>query len=591
MISLKSETGEETILLEEFEARVRQGLIEPSTPVRFPILTGERWVDARDLDVFRRLYAPARIHFARSFSLARFPFVTASLVGIQVLLFFGVAGARFALTVDPLIAAGAKNQPNILELGETWRLLSANFLHRDVLHLFFNMFFLFNVGGAMENAYRLRDYLLILVAAALSTTLLSCAMSSLPSVGASGMVLGLFGAASVFGYKYSDILPKKYRRYFGGAVLPYALFILYVGLASPDTDNWGHLGGLLGGMIASLPLDPKLLHLGQPRRPLLIRNASLIALVAIIALTLAIGPLIKMNGPRLHTLEVSEVGLTVAYPALWSEGENHLGYPSWGNNLGATLGLRAERRSTDPARLDRIRQRFLDDLKKHEQDGDITAVDILAESPVKIEGAKAIELRIGLESRAGPQLTRNVLIERGYYSYIVALSSPLPYAKSYEPIFERMLDSIHLSEPSSLVKARTVVTTFPGMSSAHVELGDELASIGSVKAAAQSYQRALQALPEQEDALYGLAKLAADYEGDLEDAEKIAEALYEQHPAQHPKKAGYAALLADLRWRLGQLDAACAVLQETLDRASEPPEDLRERLRSLKCGSSALLER
>jgi membrane associated rhomboid family serine protease len=587
VISLRSETGEETIPLDEFETRVREGLIEPSSQVRFPILTGERWVDARELDVFRRLYAPARIHFARSFTLARFPTVTVSLIAIQVILFFGVAGARWALTVDPLIAAGAKNQPNILELGETWRLLTANFLHRDVLHLFFNMFFLFNVGGAMENAYRLQDYLLILLVSALATTVFSSAMSTLPSVGASGVVLGLFGAASVFGYKYSDILPKKYRRYFGGAVLPYALFILYVGLASPDTDNWGHLGGLLGGIVAALPLDPRLLHLAGPRRSIFLRNIPAVLAVVLIVVTVTIGPVVRMFGPRLRTFESPEIGLAISYPALWSVGENHLGYPSWGNNLGTTLGLRAESRTTHPARLTEIRERFLGELKKREQDGDITAVEVLDERPVSLDGGKAIELRISLESRAGPQVTRNILIERGYYWYTISFSSPLAYAKGYEPIFDLMAQEIRLTEPMTLVKARTVVSTFPGMSSAHVELGRELAAIGSMKAAAQSYQRALQALPEQADALYGLAKLAHDYEGDLDDAEKIAESLYELRP----EEAGYAALLADLRLRLGQVDGACAVLQESLDRISDPPEDLRERLRALKCGSSAFLER
>lgn len=587
VISLRGESGEETIPLEEFEARVRQGLIEPSAQVRFAILTGDRWVDARELDVFRRLYAPARIHFARSFTLAQFPWVTVGLVAIQVLLFFGVAGARWALTVDPLIAAGAKNQPNILELGETWRLLTANFLHRDVLHLFFNMFFLFNVGGAMENAYRLQDYLLILLASALGTTVFSSAMSTLPSVGASGIVLGLFGAASVFGYKYSDILPKKYRRYFGGAVLPYALFILYVGLASRDTDNWGHLGGLVGGMSAALFLDPRLLHLGGPRRSFILRNIPGMCAVILVLLVLLIGPAVRAFGPTLRTFESPELGLAISYPALWSVGENHLAYPSWGNNLGTTLGLRAEPRTTHPAKLSEMRERFLGELKKREQDGDITAVEVLSERPVAIDGGKAVELRITLESRAGPQVTRNLLIERGYYWYVVSFSSPLAYARGYEPIFDRMMSEVRLTEPMSLVKARTLVSTFPGMSSAHVELGRELASIGSVKAAAQSYQRALQALPEQADALYGLAKLAHDYEGDLEDAEKIAEGLYELRPDE----AGYAALLADLRLRLGQVDGACAVLQETLDRVVDPPEDLRERLRALKCGSSAFLER
>lgn len=586
MISLRVGQGEETISLEEFESRVRQGLIEPSTPVRFPVLTGERWVDARELELFKRLYAPARIHFARSFSLGRFPFVTVALALIQIVLYFGIAGAHRALPPDPLIAAGAKVQPNVLELGETWRLLTANFLHRDVLHLLFNMFFLFNIGGAIENIYRVEDYALILLVSALGTTLLSTMMSTLPSVGASGMVLGLFGCASVFGYRYADILPKRYRRYFGGAALPYALFILYVGLATEDTDNWGHLGGLIGGMAAAFVVEPRLLHLGRPARSSVRAHGSAIAAIALVFATLAAGPLIRASGPRLRELVDVQSGIRIAYPALWSFGENHLGYPSWGNTLGASIGVRAER-PAHPTTLDAIRKRFWGELTKREAEGDITAIQKLDDRPLILNGGNAVELRISLESKAGPQVTRNILVERGYYSYVVSLSSPKSWAQAYEPIFDALVAEIRLIEPEPLVKSRTLVNTFPGMSSAHAELGQQLASIGLVKAAAQSYQRALQARPEQVDALYGLAKLAADYEGDLDDAEKLASNLHEHRP----EDASFAALLADLRFRLGQLDGACAVLQETLDLVPDPPEDLRERLRTLKCRSEAALGR
>jgi membrane associated rhomboid family serine protease len=580
VITLRLESGEETIALEEFEARVRQGQIEPSTKVLFPVLTGEQWVEAGELDVFRRLYAPARIHFARSFSLGRFPIVTMVLVIVQIVLYFGVAGWQRALPPDPLIEAGAKVQPNIVELGETWRLITANLLHRDVLHLFFNMFFLFNVGGAIENIYRAADYALILLVSALATTTLSTAMSTLPSVGASGMVLGLFGCASVFGYKYGDILPARYRRYFGGAALPYALFILYVGLATEDTDNWGHLGGLLGGIAITLFLEPRLLHIGRPRRSAIRAHATAIAAGALIVLTIAFGAIIRLLGPRYHELVDQQSGVGIMYPALWSFGENHVGYPSWGNTLGASIGVRAERRSSKPMRLREIRQSFLDvELQKREQDGDITAVAVLDERPLSVEGGTAIELVISLESKAGPQLTRNVLIERGFYSYKIVLSSPKAWSKAYAPIFDEMIAGVHLLEPEAVQRARTIVNTFPGMSSAHVELAHQLASIGLVKLAAQAYQRALQALPEQADALYGLAKLAADYEGDVEDAEKIALSLHEHRP----EEPSYSALLADLQLRLGQVDGACAVLQETLDLVSDPPEDLRERLRTLKC--------
>lgn len=585
---MRSETGvEETISLEEFEGRVRQGLIEPSTPVRFAVLTGDAWVEARELDVFRRLYAPARIHFARAFTLARFPFLTLLFVALQVVLFFGVAGTHLAVPLDPLMEAGAKARSNILELGETWRLLTANVLHRDILHLVVNMFFLFNVGGAIENAYRPQDYVLLLVVSALCTTVLSTMMSSLPSVGASGIVFGLFGAATVFGYKYRDILPQRYRHYFGGVVLTYALFVLYAGLASKDTDNWGHLGGLMGGMGTALMLEARLLHLGRPARRALHVNASMLIALGLVLVTLGLGVVIRAFGPELVVFESPESGLRIERPSLWATGENHLGYPAWGNGLGASIGLRAERRAHAPVSLPEVREHFLEaELRARERDGDITAVMVREERPLVLKGGRAIELYITLESTAGRQVTRNVLVSRGYYSYVVVLSAPEAYARAYAPIFDRMVLAIQLTEPSTLKDARSRVTTFPGMSSAHVELGRELASIGEVKAAEQSYQRSLQALPEQADALYGLAKLAADYDGDMVSAEKIATRLYEPHP----EEASYAALLADLRQRLGQLDGACAVLQETLDHVSDPQEGLRERLRSLKCGSLGALE-
>jgi rhomboid protease GluP len=588
LISIKGENSEETIPLEEFESRVREGLITPSTLVRFPVLTGDRWVDATELELFRRLYAPARIHFTRAFSLGRFPTVTTILVIVQVLLYFGIAGASRFLALDPLIEAGAKMQPNILELGETWRLLTANLLHRDVLHLLFNMFFLFNVGGTIENAYRVQDYVLILVASALATTCLSTFLSSQPSVGASGMVLGLFGSASVFGYKYSDILPQRYKRYFGGAVLPYAIFILYVGLATKDTDNWGHLGGMIGGLLVTIPLDPKLLHLGRPARSFLRERLPSVLTAIALFVTVAIGPLVAARGPTLRTQTDHASGIELSYPSRWSFGENHLGYPAFGNGLGVSIGVRAERRPSRPMDLAEVRRKFVgEELKKREEEGDIAAVKLLGERPRSIDGAHAVELDITLESRAGPQVTKNVLVERGYYSYAIVLSAPKAWAKKYEPIFAQMIDRFVLIDPEGLVKARQLVATFPGMSSAHAELGRQLASVGRVELAAQAYQRALEALPEQPDALYGLAKLAADYEGDLKNAEKIAADLFEKSP----EEPSYATLLADLRGKLGQIDSACAVLQETLDRSADPPEELRERLRTLRCRSGAWLER
>ena len=71
-------------------------------------------------------------------------------------------GARGALSVSGLLAYGAKATPLILDRGETWRLLSANLLHKDLLHLAFNAFAIWNVGGALERAVRPSDYLALI---------------------------------------------------------------------------------------------------------------------------------------------------------------------------------------------------------------------------------------------------------------------------------------------------------------------------------------------------------------------------------------------------------------------------------------------
>ena len=50
-----------------------------------------------------------------------------------------------------------------------------------------------------------------------------------------------------------------------------------------------------------------------------------------------------------------------------------------------------------------------------------------------------------------------------------------------------------------------------------------------------------------------------------------------------PTDVSHAALLADLKQRLGALEGACDVLQQTLDRLPSPPERLRDRLTSMAC--------
>ncbi len=136
-----------------------------------------------------------------------------------------------------MVRSGGKVGPLVKDLGDLWRLLTANVLHRDALHLGLNMFVLFNVGGALENTYRTLDYLWLLVFTCIATMTTSLLLNDAVTIGASGMVFGCLGGVVAFGLKYRSVLPARYRSILGDAAIPSVLGLLLIGIRSPGVDN------------------------------------------------------------------------------------------------------------------------------------------------------------------------------------------------------------------------------------------------------------------------------------------------------------------------------------------------------------------
>src|SRR2546421_2928755 len=183
------------------------------------------------------------------------PWVTLLFLLACAWVLLAAGGVKGALSVSGLLVYGAKATPLILDRGETWRLLSANLLHKDLLHFAFNAFALWNVGGALERAVRPADYLAVLIFTALGTTLLSAIGSDAISLGASGMAFGVLGAAATFGWRRG--VRGSLRSYFGLRIVPWMLALFAAGLGSAGVDNWGHGGGLLTGALFGCFLSPR----------------------------------------------------------------------------------------------------------------------------------------------------------------------------------------------------------------------------------------------------------------------------------------------------------------------------------------------
>lgn len=535
MIRIRTPAGEETLDLAEFEARVTRGEIPPDTPVSFPLVSGEAFVPARELEIFRGLYSPSRIYFRRYFNLATFPILTLILLLANVVVFaLGqvLFGAGAGQTAD-LVRMGAKAGPLITDLGESWRLLTANFVHRDWLHLTFNLFVLFNVGGALENAYRWFDYVLILLVSALGTTLLSFLGSSAISAGASGMVFGCFGGVVVFGLKYRDIIPRRYRRFFGTSVVPYVLVFLWLGWMSTGIDNWGHLGGLIGGTLTTLALRPKLLDAGADLARRRRRHLGLAG--ALVATVLLAGPLWSRLGLSTVVERDDDSGLEVAHPASWRRAITQLGQLGFSNGLPEPTYVQAlaEIRSP-PIALDALADEwFALQLESKEHGGAIRGVRREPPRSVRVAGEPGLAYRAAFEAlEAGGQVTDYRLdlyvFARGQIAAAVVFLAPERRFPRYAPLFQRMLASVRLTEPRFLRQARAAVLLDGDDPEAGLRLGEAWQRLGEIQRAAQTYRGVLARVPGSRPARLALARLLVGWPARRAEGEALLDRLLEE---------------------------------------------------------------
>ncbi len=444
----------EELTLEEFERLVRRGEIGPHTEVCFPVITGERFVPANELEVFRGLYQTGPITFRRHFSFERTPWLTLLVMAM-------LCGTYFfwqepLTSTETLLQKGAKSLSLMVELGQWWRLLSANLLHVSGWHLGVNALFLFNLGGPAEAMFRRLDYALILITSAVGATALSTLINPSVSCGASGMVFGVWGACAVFGIRYRAILPDRYRRYFIGSVIPYSIFALYFGIAMPGVDNWAHLGGLASGVLVALFLPARLL---QPRHTFLSAKVALLGLVFLLIAGASIsgaGP-----GPLDNHRYFARNGLSVPVPQRWYElvsrrnprSETH----AFHNRAGVVVGLETSL-ETALINLEEATTQFIEiDLASQLEYNDARGVKILDPVDTTIGGHPAKLIRTEIMTPRTAQRADYYLIARGYYRYILSLSTPLWLAEVYYPILNQVLDQTQLVETDMLQAARSEV--------------------------------------------------------------------------------------------------------------------------------------
>jgi rhomboid protease GluP len=174
------------------------------------------------------------------------PFFTYFFIAVQLIMFLLLEVSGGSTNIETLLAFGAKENTLILN-GEWWRFFTPIILHIGIFHLLMNTLALYFLGSAVERIFGRVRFLILYLFAGFAGSLASFLFSSSISAGASGAIFGLFGALLFFGLTY----PKLFFRTMGTNIITIILINLAFGFIVPGIDNAGHIGGLIGGFLAS----------------------------------------------------------------------------------------------------------------------------------------------------------------------------------------------------------------------------------------------------------------------------------------------------------------------------------------------------
>jgi membrane associated rhomboid family serine protease len=194
--------------------------------------------------------ARQRTRVVRMRDMAAAPRVTYALIALNVLAFlteqgqFTIFGANI---YGKVIDEGVLWRYGVGIEHQYWRLVSSGFLHENILHIGFNMYLLYLLGMMLEPAIGSIRFATIYFTALLFGSFGALFATSAPSLGASGAVFGLMGAA---------VIELRSRRVsvmesgIGGLIV----LNLILSFSIANISVGAHIGGLIGGALAALAI-------------------------------------------------------------------------------------------------------------------------------------------------------------------------------------------------------------------------------------------------------------------------------------------------------------------------------------------------
>ena len=194
--------------------------------------------------------ASQRTTVVRMREMASVPRVTYTLIAINVIVFLTEQG-QFTISgssvYGKVVDEGFLSREAINVAHQYWRLVSSAFLHESLLHIGFNMYLLYLLGRMLEPTLGSVRFAVIYFTAMLAGAFGAVFATAAPTLGASGAIFGLMGAAVI------DLRGRRVsvmESGIGGLILINLIFsFTFANISVGD-----HIGGLFGGALAALAL-------------------------------------------------------------------------------------------------------------------------------------------------------------------------------------------------------------------------------------------------------------------------------------------------------------------------------------------------
>jgi membrane associated rhomboid family serine protease len=203
--------------------------------------------------------------------------ITQVLIAVNAIVFLAEGSSGTSLGTGgggTVFNKGALFGPSISINHEYWRLLSSGFLHLGLLHLAFNMLFLYFMGPALEQAIGRINFTVVYFTALLGGSFGALLFEPLaPTVGASGAAFGVLGALIVIAHA------RRISIWETGLGLTLVINVAF-SLTIKNISIGGHLGGFVAGALAGFAMVELSERRGQS-------NLAIAACVAIAAASVA----------------------------------------------------------------------------------------------------------------------------------------------------------------------------------------------------------------------------------------------------------------------------------------------------------------